>query len=152
MTDGPALARSWQEAIFATGRPPANGDDDTRTAFGLCSDAVLVHAPGVAPDQARGSIAIERLTRGLRDPFAIDSITVDSPILTDDRLAMRWTVRGVHVGSYLGIAPTGLRVEIDGVDVIRLTEGRVAEIWRSYDRLALVRRLRGAADSAADAG
>ena len=134
--DGTVLARRWQRAIFATGRPTA-----THTASGLGSDAVLVHAPGVLPDEAHGPAAVDRLGRALHEAFSIDAISLEPPIAADGRIALRWTIRGVHVGPYLGVAPTGRRVEIQGVDVLRVGDDRIAEVWRTYDRLALLRRL-----------
>jgi SnoaL-like polyketide cyclase len=132
-----AIARRWQRAIFASDRP-ATGSS---TASGLCSDAVLVHAPGIRPGEARGPAAVDILAEAIRQAFAIDTVEAGAPIGTDDRVAIRWTLRGVHVGSYLGVAPTGRRVEIEGVDVLLIAAGRIVEIWRTYDRLALLRRL-----------
>jgi SnoaL-like polyketide cyclase len=41
-------------------------------------------------------------------------------------LRLRWT--GTHTGSYLGVAPTGRRVDV-GVTIWRFEEGRVVEDW-----------------------
>ena len=143
MTDGAALARRWQLAILAIGR---SGGTHAAAPTGarLCSDVVLVHAPGVRGVATVGATAIARLAADLREAFAIDTVDVEPPLHADGRIAIRWTLRGVHVGRYLGIEPSGLRVEIDGVDVIRVADDRIAEVWRTYDRLELVRRLRGA--------
>jgi predicted ester cyclase len=42
-------------------------------------------------------------------------------------LRLRWT--GTHTGSYLGVAPTGKRVDVRGMTIWRFEEGRVVEDW-----------------------
>ena len=56
-----------------------------------------------------------------------------------------WTFRGTHLGELPGLPPPGgRRVELSGIDVVRVVDGRVAETWhveemaRLRDQLAPV--------------
>jgi predicted ester cyclase len=42
-------------------------------------------------------------------------------------LRLRWT--GTHTGPYLGIAPTGKRVDVRGMTIWRFKDGKVVEDW-----------------------
>jgi predicted ester cyclase len=50
-------------------------------------------------------------------------ITVDDKVI----LRLRWT--GTHTGPYLGVAPTGERVDVRGMTIWRFEDGKVVEDW-----------------------
>jgi predicted ester cyclase len=62
-------------------------------------------------------------------------------IAEGDKVVVRNTVTGTHLGEYLGIAPTGRRVEYDEIFILRLAGGRIAETWGVVDMLAQLRQL-----------
>jgi steroid delta-isomerase-like uncharacterized protein len=51
----------------------------------------------------------------------------------------RWT--GTHDGEFLGIAPTGRRVEFTSTAVLRIADGLIAAAWDEVDLLGLTRQL-----------
>ena len=46
--------------------------------------------------------------------------------------------RATHLGTFLGVAPTGRTVTLRGVHVDRLVDGRIAERWETVDLLSLL--------------
>ena len=58
-----------------------------------------------------------------------------------DWVVSRFRLRGTHEGSFYGVSPTGRRVEIEGVDFLRVSDGRIAEWIYSEDALGLFRQL-----------
>ena len=57
-------------------------------------------------------------------------------VLTDGDLAAAFLVAtATHGGSYLGIEPTGRRVEIRGAYHCRVRDGRIVEDWDVFDLL-----------------
>ena len=85
--------------------------------------------------------------KGLRDRVeAIESgfgerFTVEDMIAEGDRVVVRWTGSGTHVGEFMGIPPTGKSFTIAGIDVYRLHDGKMAEHWHVVDQLALLQQL-----------
>jgi steroid delta-isomerase-like uncharacterized protein len=68
--------------------------------------------------------------------------TIHDMIVEDDRVAHRWTTTGTHTGVFLGIKPTGKKVEIKGMTVSRFgPDGKIHEIWNFHDRLAFLEQL-----------
>jgi steroid delta-isomerase-like uncharacterized protein len=51
----------------------------------------------------------------------------------------RWS--GTHDGEFLGIAPSGRRVEFTSTAVLRIADGLIAAAWDEVDLLGLTRQL-----------
>jgi predicted ester cyclase len=62
-------------------------------------------------------------------------------IAEGDGVAARWITRATHRGEFMGIPPTGNRVEIMSMGVFRFSNGRIVESWDNYDTLVLMRQL-----------
>jgi steroid delta-isomerase-like uncharacterized protein len=58
-----------------------------------------------------------------------------------DKIAVRWRVTGTHRGPFMGLAPTGRRIEVTGITLYRLEGGRIAEEWVQMDALGFQRQL-----------
>jgi steroid delta-isomerase-like uncharacterized protein len=67
--------------------------------------------------------------------------TVDDQIAEGDKVATRWTFRATHKGEFLGIAPTGKRITITGINICRIQKGKIAEMWRKTDVMSLLQQL-----------
>ncbi|MDQ0465144.1 steroid delta-isomerase-like uncharacterized protein [Caulobacter ginsengisoli] len=58
-----------------------------------------------------------------------------------DRVAVRWTATGRHIGSYFGEPPTGKLVTSFGMHFHRIAGGRIAEDWEVIDFAAFRKQL-----------
>jgi steroid delta-isomerase-like uncharacterized protein len=67
--------------------------------------------------------------------------TVEDIIAEDDKVVVRWTNAGTHVGEFAGIPATGRPFTIAGIDVYRVSDGLLAEHWHVIDQLALLGQL-----------
>jgi predicted ester cyclase len=85
-----------------------------------------------------GHNAIVRLFRGV---FPDLTWEIDDLIAEGDKVVARTTMRGTHQGDFFGIPPTGRKVEMPGVHIIRVADGRIIEHWGSNDDLSLMRQL-----------
>jgi len=65
--------------------------------------------------------------RGVRTTFPDLVITINRQIAEGDWVVTQITARGTHQGSWLGMAPTGKKVEITGVNVDKVVNGRIVE-------------------------
>jgi steroid delta-isomerase-like uncharacterized protein len=71
-------------------------------------------------------------------------------ISTDEKVAVRYTMTGTHEGEFEGIPPSGNRVEIAGVAIFRVEDGRIAEAWYVGDFLTAVEQMDALPESAGD--
>jgi hypothetical protein len=86
-----------------------------------------------------GGVALHALAS--RTAFPDQRVTVDDLFGVGDRVAVRFTLRGTHLGDLLDLAPTGKRVEAHGVAIYRVAGGRLAEGWVGFDALGLLDQL-----------
>lgn len=66
---------------------------------------------------------------------------VEDMIAEGDRVVARTTLRGTHEGDFFGIPATGKAVEIGGVHIARVADGKIIEHWGSNDDLGMMRQL-----------
>lgn len=62
-------------------------------------------------------------------------------IAEGDRVMVRWVLRGTHSGPFLGLPATGRTFSVDGVNIFRISGGRIAERWSFFDLTALLAQL-----------
>lgn len=55
------------------------------------------------------------------------------------RVAERWVISGEHLGPYLGIPPTGRHVDIHGMSIVHLSEGRFMSDRFYFDTSSVLR-------------
>jgi predicted ester cyclase len=68
-------------------------------------------------------------------------ITVEDQIAEGDKVVTRWTGRGTHQGEFMGVPPSDNRVEITGITINRVSEGKLAEAWAIYDALGMMQQI-----------
>jgi hypothetical protein len=68
-------------------------------------------------------------------------LTVEDLVVEGDRVALRYRLQGTHRGPYLGVAPAGVGCDVEGLTLLRLANGRVAEEWHSPTELAILRQI-----------
>jgi steroid delta-isomerase-like uncharacterized protein len=83
---------------------------------------------------------IQRLT-GFRTAFPDITLTVEEVVAEDDRIAFRSTITGTHHGELAGLPPTGRRIRVGLVDIIRVEDGRFAEQWGGPNMADMFRQL-----------
>ncbi len=94
-----------------------------------------------------GHKAIVRLFRSI---FPDLEWRIDDLIAEGDKVVARTTMRGTQHGPFFDIPPTGKVVEMTGVHILRIADGRIIEHWGNNDDLGLMRQL-GAIPSPAEA-
>jgi steroid delta-isomerase-like uncharacterized protein len=92
------------------------------------------------PDQREGRDGLKDRVRMLVEGLA-PTFTVEDIVAEGDRVVVRWTNSGRHVGDFLGMPPTGHSYAIAGIDIYRIEDGQLAEHWHVIDQLAMLQQL-----------
>lgn len=52
---------------------------------------------------------------------------------SEKQFFLEWKMTGTNTGAFLGLPPTGKKIEIQGLDLIKLASGKITEIKSFYD-------------------
>jgi predicted ester cyclase len=66
---------------------------------------------------------------------------IEEMIAEGDRVMVRWTSHGTQQGEFNGLPPTGTHTTNSGINIFRIADGRIAEVWDIYDRLWMWQQL-----------
>jgi ketosteroid isomerase-like protein len=125
-----ALAQRFHDDLFVRGNLAAADEI-------LTPDFVWYSPPQttflVGPD------AIKQQAMDVRAFFPDLTITVDDVIAEGDRVVNRWTLRGTAQTEAGGVP-----VVYTGIDIFRIEDGRLAELWQNTDDLGLEAQLAAA--------
>jgi steroid delta-isomerase-like uncharacterized protein len=68
--------------------------------------------------------------------------TVEDAIAEGDKVVTRWTLRGTHQGEIEEFGPpTGKQIEVKGITIHRIEDGKIVEEWERYDNLSIMQQL-----------
>jgi predicted ester cyclase len=105
----------------------------------LFDDAFVDHTPqpGTTPDKDGVRVLYHRL----RDAFPDFDADIQWQSAAVDLVTTYKIYRDTQKGAFLGVAPTGLRVEFETVDVMRVVEGKIVEHWGVGNLLKVMTQL-----------
>jgi steroid delta-isomerase-like uncharacterized protein len=67
-------------------------------------------------------------------------VTVDRMIAEGDLVTVLWTGRGTNTGTGNGLPATGRKIQVRGITIWRVADGRICEEWSAFDRLNLLKQ------------
>jgi steroid delta-isomerase-like uncharacterized protein len=116
----------------------SDGDVD---GFGaLLADDFVEHeeTPGLAPTKD-GVLEFFRIQRA---GFPDMRMHPEDVLVDGDKVVARARMTGTHDGELMGIPPTGKRVDVQLIDIIRFEDDGLAhEHWGVFDALAMMQQL-----------
>ena len=124
------LVHRWVEEIWSQGSMAAIDE--------IVDPEYVQHIP-LLPD-LRGIEALKQYVLAQRAAIPDGRYIEDDLIEEGDKVALRWTFRGTHMGEFLGVAATGSPTETTGTTTLRLAHGKVAEHWAHWDSLGWMQR------------
>jgi predicted ester cyclase len=106
-------------------------------------------APGfvshnMPPELPQGVDGVKGFFSIFKAAFSELEVTIDELVADGDRAAVATTTTGTHSGELMGVAPTGRRIAVTGIDMVRVDgDGRIAEHRGLTDTVGLLRQLSG---------
>ena len=88
-----------------------------------------------------GTQGIKQMVTILRTAFPDMVLSIESVILEEDIVVVRWNMAGTHNGPLLAAAPTGRKISITGISQLRFDNGQVVEEWTNWDALGMLEQL-----------
>jgi steroid delta-isomerase-like uncharacterized protein len=121
-----------------------NSHDPDAVAAVFATDAVIRDVG--SPDAVRGRDAIRERAADLLAAFPDLHLRQLDLVVGEDANADRWEATGTHSGPFLGMEPTGARIQVEGATFSRFgPDGLVVEDVNFWDVGALLGQLGGGA-------
>jgi steroid delta-isomerase-like uncharacterized protein len=93
------------------------------------------------PEPVRGRDNLKESIRWYKAAFPDLTGTIEDLVATDDKVVARERWHGTHQGEFEGIPASGNAIDITGVDIFRLENGKVVEQWSFLDMLSLMQQV-----------
>jgi steroid delta-isomerase-like uncharacterized protein len=104
-------------------------------------DANYVRHDPAWPEPIHGQEGLRQYIAATRHAIADGQFTIEDLIAEGDKVVTRWTLQGTQQGEFMGIPPTWREVSLTGISIMRVENGRIAEVWDGYDALSLMQQL-----------
>ena len=143
--------------LIAQGQPIADGPIQARNKAvamrvfdeifnqGKFQVANEIYAPDFQNHGLRRSVDLrtdQEAVHAEKKAFPDLRMSVQEMIAEGDKVAVLWTFQGTHTGSgYEGLPPTGTRVEVRGITIWRIVDGRIVEEWSSFSETGAYLRM-----------
>jgi steroid delta-isomerase-like uncharacterized protein len=105
----------------------------------LVTEDFVVHTP--IPNIAPGRAGFRAFMDVYFGAFPEQHIDVNQVIGEGDRVVVHHTHHLTQGGPFAGLPPTGKQAVIDGIEIYRLADGMIAEMWHGDDLLGLLQQL-----------
>ena len=104
----------------------------------LAQEFVDHNAPAGLPIDREG---VKMQLTMLRTAFPDMQAVIHDQVAEGDKVVTRKSLRGAHLGDFLGIAPTGKAVSLEVIDILRIVDGKILEHWNTVDLLGVLYQL-----------
>ena len=130
MTDNKTLVRHYIERVW-------DQHDYTAIDENIRSDYIQ-HSRNVPP----GREGVKSFFKMIEGAFSDVKFTIEDMNAQGDKVVWRWTIQGKHTGIFQGLQPTGKDFAFSGISILRLEDGKFAELWVEQDMMGLLGQLR----------
>ena len=89
----------------------------------------------------KGPEGVKQMVQAFRVAFPDGTFTIDDMVGEGDKIAIRYTLTGTHKGDYLGIPPTGNKINIQAAMFYKFENGKEVEALPFMDSLNMFQQL-----------
>jgi predicted ester cyclase len=104
----------------------------------LAPDFVAHSAP---PGLAPGREGVKQWLAMFHQAFPDMYSKIEDVIVEGDKVVERFSGGGTHQGEFFGIPPTGKRGSTTGINIFRIANGQIVELWGNSDDLGMMTQL-----------
>jgi steroid delta-isomerase-like uncharacterized protein len=129
-----ALIRRWFEEVWNKGREEAIDEM-------FAEDGIAHGLSDEGGEPLRGATGFRPFFQKFRAAFPDIEVVVEDTVSEGDKIAARCRVRGKHQSDSLGFAATQQPMEITGITIVRVRDGKIVEAWNNFDFMSMFRQL-----------
>ena len=107
-----------------------------------------LHSGVSAAPAHRGPQEMKEHVSGWLMSFPDLRFNIEQMIAERDRVVSQLVMEGTHQGTWMGISPTGKRLQIRMITIHRIANGKIAEDWVLVESIGLFQQLGAVPDTA----
>jgi steroid delta-isomerase-like uncharacterized protein len=115
---------------------------DPKLASELVSPKASFSVPG-RPDPLSGPAGYMEIINMMRAGFPDIQWTLEETIAEGNNIVARYTMRGTHKGTFMGVPPTGKKIVVQALNIYRFSDGQILEELGQPDLLGLLQQIGG---------
>jgi len=124
------IVRRYQDAY--------NTGNFTALAEVLAADVLTPNiVPNMPPGLAGAKLVHQTTLIGMPDYHT----HIEELIAEGDKVVARVTITGTHTGNFWGLPPTGRRVNLGAIYIVRIAADKIVEHWGEEDGMKVYRQL-----------
>jgi len=105
----------------------------------IVADNFINHtAPANFPNDVSGLVQFVEM---MRNAFPDLTIDIHEQIAENDLVATRKTIHGTYSGNIMGHVPTGKKVTMNVIDIVRIKDGKYVDHWGRNDIMQVIQSL-----------
>jgi steroid delta-isomerase-like uncharacterized protein len=128
------LIRRWFDEVWNNGRADVIEElfDENGIAHGLGDDPA---------NPIKGPSGYKPFYQTFRQAFPNIMVVVEDVIAEGDKVVARCSVRAKHEGEFMGKPATQAPVEFNGITIVRIHNGKIAEAWNNFDFMTMYKQV-----------
>ncbi len=67
--------------------------------------------------------------------------TVEETLTTEDKVIARWICTGTQTGNFFGSSPSNKGINVNGITIFEIIDGKINQLWNNWDQFTLVQQL-----------
>jgi steroid delta-isomerase-like uncharacterized protein len=129
LKDNKAIARQFLDELWNQGD------------FETLDDLLASDYDGHSSTEINGPQGAKQFIPRVHSAFPDLHFEVQDQVAEGDKVATRWVMYGTHKGEFQGIPASGARLEMTGITIFRIANGKLIEGWTSEDTLGMMQQL-----------
>ncbi len=131
--DGKDLVRDFYATVWSAGRLGEAGR--------FLAPDLVDHDAQPFPGREDGAAGLLQVIAMIHAALPDLERTIEDQIAEGDRVVTRFVDRGTHRGDLFGVPATGRAIAMTGINIERVVDGRIRDIWHVEDIAGLMRQL-----------
>jgi steroid delta-isomerase-like uncharacterized protein len=127
------IARRWFEEVW-------NHKRDA-TIDELFGPDTVAHGLGESEAPIHGPEEFRIFFRNMLDSFPDCHLTIEDIVTDGDKAVVRFAFEATHLGAGLGVAPTGRRIRVQGMTMLKARDGKIVEGYNIWDQHGLLQQI-----------
>jgi steroid delta-isomerase-like uncharacterized protein len=120
-----SLAVRYHEDIFQKG--------NLEVADEILSPDFVIHNPALPEELRKGAEGTKKYASAVITTVPDRKLEHHDILAKGNKVLIRWTNSGTNTGPLFGNPPTGKPYVVTGLDLFRISNGKIMELWQQYN-------------------